>query len=207
MVFTVTQNSTNKNPVDFNIMKIEETGEELFNQFLNGDVNAFEKLIDLYEDELSRFIYIRIRNRDEVKNLTIETFGQLAINGRKFSGKSSLKTYIFTIAKNLAHHYLKTQKKNVYASYDEVGDIMCDVEETPHGFMEREENKELLHTAMKKLKKEHREVLEHIYFEDMSYKQAAHVMGKSENQIKQLIYRSKLALQKALDVSTNTLKH
>ena len=188
------------NQADLTGKSEEQTGEELFYRYLQGDNYAFERLIELYEDELARFIYIRVGDRYDVKNLTIETFGQLALNGRKFSGKSSLKTYIFTIAKNLALQHIKNQRKNECIPYDDLNELMCAADETPHGFLEREENKEILHAAMSKLKKEHRKVLELIYFDEMSYRQAAIAMNKSENQVKQMIYRAKLSLQKVLSM-------
>ena len=177
------------------------TGEELLKKYLNGDDPAFERLIELYEDDLARFIYIMVGNRYEVKNLTIETFGELAITGKRFSGKSSLKTYLFGIAKNVISRHIKAQKKNDYIAFDDVENIIHDIQETPHALLEREEEKQMLYKAMKKLKKEHREVLELIYFENMSYRQAATIIGKSENSTKQLIYRAKLSLQKAMDIS------
>jgi RNA polymerase sigma-70 factor (ECF subfamily) len=179
----------------------ERSGEELFKLYLGGDTYAFERLIELYEDELARFIHTKVANIDAVKYLTIEAFGQLAVYGKKYAGKSSLKTYLFTIGKNLTTKYLKTLKKNDHLPYDEVMGILCDDSETPQGYLEREEDKQALRLAMGKLKAHHRTVLELVYFEEMSYKQAGEVMGKSEVQVKQLVYRAKLSLKKAMKIS------
>ena len=184
-----------------------QTGEELFESYLKGNIEAFEKLIELYEDELARFIYVMVGNSCEVKNLTIETFGELAVTGKNFNGKSSLKTYLFAIAKNVTYKYIKMQKKNEYISFDEIANMIYDAQETPHALLERNEEKSLLYDAMSKIKKEHREVLELIYLNNMSYKQVANIIGKNENATKQLIYRAKLSLQKVMDISSGFTIH
>jgi len=166
--------------------------------FLAGDTDAFEELVAMYEDELSRFIYGIIHDYYETKHLVIETFAQLAIHGGKFAGKSSLKTYLFTIGKNTASRHLKLRGREQHLSFDEAVAIPIDEDETPERFVEREENKQRIHRTLQELKEEHRVVLALLYFEDLSYRQVGRAMNKSEQQIKQLAYRAKLALRKKL---------
>ena len=68
--------------------------------------------------------------------------------------------------------------------------------ETPLYGMER---KRQLYQAMEKLKDDYREALYLVYFEDMSYRQAASVMGKSESQVTKLVYRGKQSLKTILE--------
>ena len=175
------------------------SAEEMYRLFLNGDENSFESLVVLYENELGRFIYNIVHDYHEAKHLTIEAFAQLAASGRQFAGRSSIKTYLFTIGKNLAIRYMKMVGNIQHYSFEEVIEISDDENETPDHFLEQEENKRLLREAMVGLKDEHRVVLLLLYFEDMSYLQAGQVMQKSEKQIKHLAYRAKLALRKKLE--------
>ena len=175
------------------------SGEELYRRFLEGDKGAFDELVELYENELSYFIHGIVHDYHEAKHLMIETFAQLVISGGKFAGKSSLKTYIFTIGKNLAFRYRKMRASEQHLSYEDAIEVLVDDEDTPEHYMEREENKHYLHEAIKDLKEEYREVLELLYFEDMSYLEAARVMDKSEKQISNLAYRAKAALKKRLE--------
>ena len=170
----------------------------MFHRYLDGDNDAFEKLFALYDDALYHFINRIVNNCHEAKLLTIEAFAQLAVGGRKFEQGSSLKTYLFTIGKNLAARYLKLRGKEKHIPFEEVVDLLSDDSETPDSHMEREENKRALHEAMDTLKDNHRAILVLLYFEDMSYIQAGQVMGKSETQIKQLAFRARAALKKKL---------
>jgi len=176
------------------------TGEELFRRYLLGDDYAFEDLVALYEADLSRFVNSKINDYYETKYLTIEAFGQLAVSGKKFAGQSTLKTYLFTIARNLVSKHLKERNKiiNEHISFDEILYDVSDGSLTPDEYMEAEENKHQLHEAMKGLKQEYYRTLRLLYFEDMSYRDAGKILGKSEKQIKDLAYRAKASLKKKL---------
>lgn len=51
---------------------------------------------------------------------------------------------------------------------------------------------------MEKLKKEYQEALYLVYFEDMSYKEAGKVLGRSESQVTNLVHRGKKSLKEIL---------
>ena len=170
----------------------------MYRRFLKGDNGAFEDFVIMYEDELSRYIYSIIRDYHETEHLTIETFSQLFLNKKKFDGKSSIKTYLFAIGKNLSYQLLKKRGREQHFPVEEAIQIPADEDETPYSFLEKEENKLHLQETMQELKEEYRAVLILLYFEDMSYIQAGRAMNKSENQIKNLAHRAKAALKKKL---------
>ena len=175
------------------------TGEELYARYLEGDADAFEEFVILYENDLFRFINSIVRDYHEAKHLTIETFAELIVNSTKFTGKSSIKTYLYAIGKNLSMRHIKKRINNNHISFDEIVEIMVDDSEPMETFLEREESRKNLHIAMRELKEEYHAVLTLLYFEDMSYIQAGRAMNKSEKQIKNLAYRAKAALRKNLE--------
>lgn len=61
------------------------------------------------------------------------------------------------------------------------------------------ERDQILHLCMAELKPDYREALYLTYFEGMSYLQAAEVMGKSEKQITNMVYRGKERLHGLLE--------
>ena len=146
-----------------------------------------------------QFINRIVNDYHEAKHLTIEAFAQLAVGGSKFAGKSLLKTYLFTIGKNLATRYIRQRGKAHHIPLEEIIDFLIDDRLTPDVCLEKDENRRLLHDAMKDLKNNHRVVLVLLYFEDMSYIQAGLAMNKSENQIRQLAHRAKISLKKKLE--------
>ena len=61
------------------------------------------------------------------------------------------------------------------------------------------ERDQILHICMDELKADYREALYLTYFEGMNYRQAAEVMGKSEKQITNMVYRGKARLRELLE--------
>ena len=62
-----------------------------------------------------------------------------------------------------------------------------------------EERNRILHFCMDEMNPDYREVLYLIYFDDMSYAQAADVTGKTVKQITNMLYRGKESLRKLLE--------
>ena len=63
----------------------------------------------------------------------------------------------------------------------------------------RSERDRQLYAALEQLKAEYREALYLVYLEDMSYRSAASVMGKSVQQVTNLVHRGKKSLKGILE--------
>jgi len=180
-------------------IEITKTGEELYTSFRSGDSVAFEMLVDMYEEDLSRFIYGNVRDYHETEHLVIDTFTQLILKKSAFKGKSTLKTYLFGIAKNLTLQHMKKRRREQHISFEEIANLDIDHGETMHTLVEKKDQNANLIATMRELKEEYHAVLILLYFEDMSYRQAGKAMNKSERQIKDLAYRAKASLKKKLE--------
>lgn len=176
------------------------SGEEFYQRYLSGDEDAFTDLVALYEHELFFFLNGIVRDSHEAKHIMIDAFANLAISGGGFMGRSSIKTYLFTIAKNLAIKYLKMRNKEQHITFEEIQEAIPDDKDSPDKIYERMENHRKLHDAMMELKEDYRVVLVLLYFEDMSYIEAGQVMNKNVKQIGDLAYRAKAALKKRLPI-------
>ena len=62
-----------------------------------------------------------------------------------------------------------------------------------------EERKITVHRVLRKLNTEYRQILWLLYFDGLSYAEAAVVMKKNARQMKNLVYRAKSALKSELD--------
>ena len=152
----------------------------------------------LYENEVYFFINGIVRDAHEAKHIMIDAFANLALDGGRFEGRSSVKTYLFTIAKNLAIKHVKLRKKEQHLAFETIVDFIPDYRNEPEKVLLDTENQKLVHQAMLELKEEYQVVLALLYFEDMSHWEVSRVMNKSLNQINVLAHRAKVALKKQL---------
>ncbi|MGM9637651.1 MAG: RNA polymerase sigma factor [Eubacteriales bacterium] len=171
-----------------------ENGESSYRRFLNGDETAFDEVVKLYLDSLIFFINRYVGDVMAAEDLAVDTLLELVIHPHRYDFKRSLKTYLFAIGKNKAFNYLKRHRR---VEYTEKSDDFADLASLEDSVLANERSRELSH-ALDKLPDDMRICLHLIYFEELSYKDAAVVMKKSVKQIDNLLYRAKNQLRQML---------
>lgn len=174
-----------------------DNGESSYRRFLNGDERAFSEIIELHKDNLIFFINRYVRNIAVAEELAEDVFAELLIHKRRYNFKTSLKTYIFTIGRNKAVSYVRKCVRHPECAYEYI-ENESDRRSLEDEFIQKEREREL-HKALDKLNEDYRTVLHLIYFEEMSYANAAKVMKKNTKQIENLVYRAKNTLKKELE--------
>lgn len=172
-----------------------DIGDASYNRYLNGDDSGIGELIREYRDGLILFLNNYVRNINTAEELCEDTFVKLAVKKPRFRGNCSFKTFLYSIGRNIALDYLRKNRNSV--PMEELNDI------EDKASLEREyikqEQKRTLHSALKKLKPEYGRILWLTYFEELSNKEAAVVMGKSTHAIETLVYRARNALKSQLE--------
>ncbi len=172
----------------------QDIGESSYRQYLDGDKDKFKVLVEYYGANLIYFINGYVKNIFVAEDLMEETFCDLVYYKHRYKGKSSFKTYLFSIARNKAVDYLKSKAKATITSLDDLSGIANDDLNLENMVVRKEEYRHL-YSALSKIKYEYRNVLYLFYFEDMSYNEIAKVMKKNNKQIKNLMYRAKQTLK------------
>ena len=124
-------------------------------------------------------------------------FIKLAIKKPKFNGKSSFKTWLYTIGRNIAvdHKRRLLRRKNV--SLNECIEI-ADEADLERSYLVTEQKINLRH-AICRLKEDYQQVLYLTYFENFSHEETAKITGRSVKQIKNLLYNARKALKTELE--------
>ena len=183
---------------DKNIRRNEsmDNGASSYRRFLDGDDNGFVEIVRDYKDGLILFLDSFVQNLSIAEDLAEDTFVKLGIKKPHFSGKSSFKTWLYAVGRNVAVDYIRKESKRSEVSIDECVDL-ADRQTLEDAYL-REENKIVIHRALGKLKSEYRQVLWPTYFEELSNKETAKIMRKSVHNIESLIYRARQSLKEEL---------
>ena len=168
-----------------------------YRRYLDGEEKAADLLVERYGDALTLYINGYIKDIHEAEDLMIEAFSQLFAKERPIEGEGSFKAYLYKIARHLALRH-KQKHRLVFLCLEEL-DFEPRSDSLAETAMLRSERDRQLYDALEKLKAEYREALYLVYFEDMSYRNAATVMNKSESQITKLVYRGKQSLKVILE--------
>jgi len=84
---------------------------ELLKKALAGDINSFQTLFAEFQTQLRSYLYRLITDRNDVDDLTHDTFIRAFDKIATFNQESSLKTWVFRIATNLAYDHLRKLKR------------------------------------------------------------------------------------------------
>ena len=171
--------------------------ETTYRRYLDGEQKAADLLVEKYGDPLTLYINGYLKDLQEAEDLMIEAFSQIFAKERPITGAGAFQAYLFKTARNLALRHRKKHRLS-FLRFEELefeppSDVLAETE------LYRNERSRQLYDALEKLKAEYREALYLVYFEEMSYRNAATVMNKSAGQITKLVYRGKQSLKAILE--------
>ncbi len=87
------------------------TDEKLIAKFQNGDVNAYNELVNRYKDKLLNFVFRYFNNREQAEDVVQETMIKLYTHASYYKNVAKFSTWIYTIAKNNALTELRKNKR------------------------------------------------------------------------------------------------
>ena len=174
-----------------------DNGASSYRRYLDGDEAAFDEILKSYRDNLTFFINRYVHDPDAAEDLAIDTFMYLIVHPWRYHFTVPLKTYLFMIARSRALDYLKHRKKLNMVPLEEVLTSLSDgisLEE----LILLDERKQALNRALSQLSGEMQTAVHLVYFEDLTYEDAAKVMKKNKKQVANLLYRAKEKLRTIL---------
>ena len=172
-------------------------GASSYRCFLNGDDKGLEDIVRDYKDGLIFYLNGFVNNIYIAEDLMEETFFKLIIKKPKFSEKYSFKTWLYKIGHNVAIDYIRHNSKIKTSSIDNLENIIADEYNLEKTYI-KNENKIIIHNALKNINSEYRQILWLVYFENFSNKEIELIMKKNSRQITNLLYRAKMSLKHEL---------
>ncbi|MBL8623073.1 MAG: sigma-70 family RNA polymerase sigma factor [Myxococcales bacterium] len=169
---------------------------ELLERWRAGDQAAGRDLFARYFDPLFRFFANKCNEPDE---LVQATFFALVKARDQFAGRSSFRTYLFTIARNELYRWLRTFKRE--RGFDPELSSIAEVATTAGSRLARNEEHRRLCAALRTLPVESQTLLELHYWEGLDATALAEVFDAQVATIRQRLSRARLALKDALAAS------
>jgi RNA polymerase sigma-70 factor (ECF subfamily) len=179
---------------------------DIVRQIVDGNVNAFESLVTRYEVLVLKIVKKHVppsEVEETVQNVFVQAYRSLST----FKGKSHFSQWLSSIAIRACYDYwrraYRSQEVPMCALTEKHRKWLDAVisEESERGVDEegsQKEARELLDFALATLSAEDRMVLELVYLEGLSVKEAAGQLGWSTANVKVRSFRARKKLQKLL---------
>lgn len=172
-----------------------ESDELIYRRYLaEHNDDDFRVLVERHKESLMLFLYNFVHNMEDAEELMLDAYAEAAA-GAGYSGKSTFRTWLFSIGKNMALMCLRKQRFTAQLPLEQTDETAA----PPELDLLREEQNRQLYEALSRLREDYRQILILLYFEDMSYEEAGRVMGKNRKQAYNLSERGRAALREQLE--------
>ncbi|MDT8861039.1 RNA polymerase sigma factor [Alkalihalobacillus sp. MEB130] len=163
--------------------------------------NIEEEIREVYRcyfHDVYSFIATFTNDRNDIEDLTQEVFIRLFTSLSTFRRKSQLKTWLFSIARNVTIDHIRKQKrKHLFQDY--LGKFPLSKEKTTEDIVEAKEEASGLYAALHQLKYDYRMVVLLRGIHEFSIKETAKIMKWKESKVKVTYHRALKILKKDLE--------
>ena len=175
-----------------------DNGASSYRRFLDGDDKGLAEIVENYKDGLILYLNGYVNNVFIAEELTEDTFFRLIVKKPRYSGKSTFKSWLYAIGRNVAIDFVRHHSKQLNTPIEDMENYLSEEQSLERSYI-KEERKIAVHKALSKLSVDYRTVLWLVFFEGLSNKEAAIVLKKNERQVRNLLYRAKQALKSKLE--------
>ena len=174
-----------------------------------GDVAAFDKLVEMYHSRIYTLTYQMTSNREDAEDLTQEIFVKAFEALPRFKGHSSFYTWLYRIGINKTINYRKKRNRNRPLSLDAMeqevkqDEVYHDLSSkgSPLRNLSLSELQLKLNEAMQRLSEKHRTVVVMHDMQGIPHDEIANVVGVSVGTVRSRLFYARRQLQADLGES------
>jgi len=151
---------------------------------------------DQYGESVLTYILLMVRDYQQAEDLTQETFIKAYKHQQQFEHKSSVKTWLFSIAHNTTVDYFR--KKHPIQHFLGLTIEEKDYKPLPEQIVTMNDQTEQLYRTIQQLKPSHRQVIILRKLKEFSTAETAYVLNWSESKVKMTLKRALEELRRKL---------
>jgi len=183
------------------------TDQQLIDQTLAGNTDAFGGLVGRYQDRLFNSIVHLMRNESDAQDVVQDAFVLALTKLDSFKGNSQFYTWLFRIARNSAISQLRKKRPKVSLDSPPIGgraDEVMPLElpgkvAAPSDEMERQERAQGLMDALGRLSPEHREILVLREMDGLDYEAIGEMLELAVGTVRSRLHRARSQLREFLN--------
>jgi RNA polymerase sigma-70 factor, ECF subfamily len=156
-----------------------------------GDKLAMQVLFARHRTSVYRWLYRFVGNETVAEDLLSDVFFDVWQQAGRFEGRAAVTTWLLSIARFKA---LSARRRRTHAELDETIDL-ADSADNAEVALEKKHEGEVLRRAITKLSREHREIIDLVYYHEKSVDDAAQILNIPPATVKTRMFyaRKKLA--------------
>ncbi len=179
------------------------TAEQLACRAQCGADDCFGELVRRFRERLLNFLSRKVSNRDDAEDILQDSFVRAYQNIHSYNSKYRFSTWLYTIALRLAVNYHRDRKRRTLEPGMLEVKPSCDPAKTA---ADKEENEYLWRMALG-LSTNQYDALWLRHVEEMTVREISQAMGKTQVNVKVLLYRARINMARIVKSSQTRDKH
>ena len=169
--------------------------EALIEKVASGNRLAMQVLFARHHARIYRFVLRLIGDKALAEDVTSEVFLSAWRHAQRFEGRSAVTTWLLAIARYKALGELRRRSEPI--SQEENVEI-TDPADNPEAAFEIKHRGELLRKCLTRLSREHREIIDLVYYHEKSVQEVAEIVGIPGNTVKTRMFYARRKLSELL---------
>ncbi|WML45155.1 RNA polymerase sigma factor SigX [Neobacillus sp. PS3-40] len=167
--------------------------------------SVFEELYQKYHHDVFQFLFYMVRNKEHAEDLVQEVYIRVLKSYDRFEGRSSEKTWLFSIARNVAIDFFRKQKgwkQRMLEKFDWTVQQVKDEEPIPEEIALQKEEIKWIYECLSHCTIDQRVVIVLRFLNDLSIAETATALGWTESKVKTTQHRSLKVLRNQMELLT-----
>jgi RNA polymerase sigma-70 factor (ECF subfamily) len=166
--------------------------EALMARIAAGDRDAMRALYVRHHMRVHRFVLRLVRNQTVAEDVISETFLDVWRQAGSFEGRSAVSTWLLAIARFKALSILRRKKED---ELDEDGvTALVDPVDNPEVAAQKRDTGQILRQCLTALSRDHREIIDLVYYHEKSVEEVAKIVGIPEATVKTRMFYARKRL-------------
>jgi RNA polymerase sigma-70 factor (ECF subfamily) len=165
--------------------------------------SVFDELYHKYHHDVFQFLFYMVRNKEHAEDLVQEVYIRVFKSYARFEGKSSEKTWLFSIARNVAIDFFRKQKgwkERFLEKFDWSISGVKDEYPIPEEIAVQKEEIKHVYNCLEYCTIDQRSVIILRYLQDLSIAETAKALGWTESKVKTTQHRSLKVLKRQMEM-------
>ena len=177
-------------------MPQESDDRQLIARIADRDQAALRLLMGRHQVRVYRFLLRIVRSEAVAEELTNEVFMEVWRNANRFEGHSAPHTWVLSIAHHRAVSSLRKRREEGWD--EERAYALADEGDDPEVATQKHDKSAIMRRCMDGLSAEHREIIDLVYYHELSIAEVAAVVGIPENTVKTRMFYARKRLSEIL---------
>lgn len=165
--------------------------------------SVFSELYENHHQEIYQFLFYMVRNKEQAEDLVQEVYIRVLKSYDRFEGRSSEKTWLISIARNVAIDFFrkqKTWKQRLIEKFDwNTQQISDDSYPIPEEIAVQKEEIQWVYRCLEHCTLDQKAVIVLRYIHDYSIAETAQALSWTESKVKTTQHRAIATLRKQME--------